>query len=77
VSVVLTDAVILLLVSRGQLLFYIDSKRVNSKKPSHLCGKYAKPSVLREIAKIHRFYANSFQYALIVELNSLNTISDK
>jgi hypothetical protein len=50
---------------------------VNSKKPPYLCGKYAKPPILREIVKIHRFCANSFQYALIVKLKPTNTISGK
>jgi hypothetical protein len=30
----------------------------NSKKTPHFRGKYANPPVLREIAKIHRFYKN-------------------
>jgi hypothetical protein len=50
--------------------------RVNSKKPPHLCGKYAKPPLFGEIAKNHRFCKNSLQCALIMKLRLVNTISD-
>jgi hypothetical protein len=51
--------------------------RVNSKKPPHLCGKFTKPPLFGKIAKNHLFCENLLQYALIVELNPFNMISDK
>jgi hypothetical protein len=53
------------------------SKRVNSKKPPHLWGKYLKPPEFSEIAKNHRFCVNWFQCTLIVKLSPVNSISDR
>jgi hypothetical protein len=53
-----------------------DVAGVNSKKPPHLCGKYAKPPLFGEIAKNHRFCENLFQCALIPVFTRLNAISD-
>jgi hypothetical protein len=49
---------------------------VNSKKPPHFSGKFAKQPVFGEIAKNHQFWANLFQCALILVFIRLNTISD-
>jgi hypothetical protein len=50
--------------------------RVNSKKPPHLCGKFAKPPLFGKFAKNHRFCENLLQCALIQVFSRLNTISD-